>query len=187
MTYRPFLLLALAASLALVSCRTEERLPTREQLFERTIAVDTLYLTEDGREIIAPGNREGAIVDPKTGKLAWAALTCGNPKCPGEGKNGRPYVFAWPHPFVVANPDGTLGMRQPESQSDFDLFDAYAETTCPACLTIRDRANESPQVRQKHKDWIRPYVLPQAEAQLKEIEEKYKEYLGKVKEATGRN
>jgi len=162
--------LAVAAVWSATSCGP--RPPrTTDEIFEDELTVDTLYLTEDGREVIAPGSPTGVIVLPRTKDLAWAAMQCDNPDCPGEGKGDRPFVFPWPDPFKTIDEEGNIQMRQPETQEDFALLDQFAEPACPACLPTRNRAKETLDEKIKYKSWVRPYVLPESAEQLKRLEE----------------
>ena len=114
------------------------------------------------------------IVDPKTKKLAWAAWQCNNPDCPERAEGGRPYLFIRRDPFKFVKKDGTVGLGQPQSQKDFELFEQYAEVTCPACLKTRNREAETAEQRQQYKRWCQRYVLPEAAARLKQLTEQRK-------------
>jgi len=172
MSRRLLLGFALLAILSLCSCGPREKSPrTSNQIFRDRLTVDTLYLTEDGREVILPGDPSGAVVFPNTRELAWAARCCNNPNCPGKGKAGRPFLFPWPDPFCFVNEDGTVGTRQPESEKDFELFEKYAEPVCPACLKTRNREAETEEQRVQYKSWCQLYVLPESAERLKQLEE----------------
>jgi len=171
MSRRLLLGFALLAILATCSCGSRDAPTlTREQLLQERLKVNVLYLTEDGREIIAPSNRFRAVVDPKTNKLAWAAWQCDNPNCPGKGKHGRPFLFPRRDPFVFVKEDGTVGCRQPESKKDIELFEEYAVATCPACS----------------KTEVRQYVLPESAARLKELEEAHKRRIDQLERRKNR-
>ena len=162
MTRRLLLGFALLTIFSTCSCGSRDTPTlTREQLFQERLKVDLLYLTEDGREIIAPSNRFGAVVDRKTNKLASAAWQCDNPNCPGEGTKGRPFLFPRRNPFGLVKEDGTVGCRQPESKKDIEIFEQYAVATCPACS----------------KTQVRQYVPPETAARLKQLEEQHRRYL----------
>jgi len=156
----------------------EEAQSEADRLLERQLEVDTLYLTEDGREIVAPGNRQGVIVEPGTGKLAWAAWECNNPACPGRKPDDRPLLFPRPDPFFFAKPDGTVGLRQPATEAELLQADENRDVRCPACLKTRSLAAETPQQRQQYRNWCRLYVLPQAAEQRKKLAEEYRRLLG---------
>jgi len=173
---RPLIGLALLIVVSAISCGPrEEPTLTRGQIFEERIKVDTLYLTEDGREIIAPGTPLEAIVYPKTNKLAWRAWQCNNPDCPGEGKDGRPFLFTCPDPFKFVAEDGTVGIRQPEdTDKDRELFARYSEQVCPACLPLRNRETETLDQRLQYQQWCQPYVLPRSAKQLKKLDDEFR-------------
>jgi len=168
--------MALTASL-LPACRDEARPRTAEEIFHDRRKIDTLYLTEDEQEIIAPASPAGAVVaDARAGTLAWPAWQCNNPDCPGEGKGGRPYLFTWPDPFKFVADDGSVGVRQPENDEDLKLFEQSSEQKCPACLPQRNLAAETDQQRLQYQQWCQPYILPQAAEQLQELDEETRRY-----------
>ena len=146
------------------------------------MAVDTLYLAEDGREIIAPGNRHGVVVVPGTKQLAWAAHQCDNPDCPGKGKGDRPFLFIWPMPFAFAREDGTVGFRQPQTETDFELLEKFGEMLCPACLKTRNQEEETHQQREQYTRWCRPYVLPESAKRLEQLDAEYRRWLDDVEQ-----
>lgn len=143
-------------------------------ILEKQLEVDTLYLAEDGKESIAPGNRQGVIVEPGTGKLAWAAWECNNPSCPGRRPEGKPLLFPRPNPLYFAKQDGTAGLRQPTTEAELLEAQDRAEVKCPACLKTRNLAAETPEQRQQYQFWCRAYVLPQAAEQRQQLAEEYR-------------
>jgi hypothetical protein len=152
---------------------------TRDQIYEAQQAVPTLYRTESGKEVIAPGNKFGVIVDGDTKELAWATWKCDNPNCPakGQGKDGRPYLFIWPNFLAFAKEDGTVGFGQPKTEEDLAKFQVFAEPGCPECMKKRNKAQESPEDRMQYQNWATKYVLPEAEARIKELDEEFKKHL----------
>ena len=100
-------------------CNQNNSPRTRDDIFNDQMAVETLYFTEDGDQVLAPGSTRGMVVDEASGKLAHAAWQCNNPNCPGRGPEGEPYQFALPDPFAYIDEDGQPAIRQPETQSDF--------------------------------------------------------------------
>ncbi|MCG8586645.1 MAG: hypothetical protein MI757_18235, partial [Pirellulales bacterium] len=118
----------------------------REDIFKRRQQVETLYLTEDGRHIIRAGI-DRAIVAPDTGKLAWKAWQCENPSCPGRNPDGSPLLFPWPDHLLYAKEDGTVGMRQPSTEEDFEKDENYGVQKCPECLKLRVLAAETDEQR----------------------------------------
>jgi hypothetical protein len=163
---------------ALSSCQRE--LPmTRDQIYEAQQAVPTLYRTESGKEFIAPGNKFGVVVEPKSKELGWATWKCENPNCPAkdQGKDGRPYLFIWPNFLAFVQEDGTVGFKQPTSEEDLQKFQVFAEPGCPACAEKRNKAKETPEERMQYQNWAVKYVLPEAEARIKELDEEFKKHL----------
>jgi len=154
-----------------------EAVQRADRLLERQFEVETVFLTEDGKEIIAPGNRQGIIVDSATGKLAWAAWQCDNPSCPGRKSASLPLLFPWPNPFYFAQTDGTVGVRQPVTEAELQQAQEYAEVKCPACLKNRNRIAETPAMRQQYRSWCRQHVLPQAAQQREKLAEEYRQTL----------
>lgn len=156
----------------------EEVRQTREEIFQKRLAVDMLYLTEGGIEVVAPGNSQGAIVDTATGKLAWAAWQCDNPQCPGRKSDNQPLLFPSINPWLYAKEDGTIGLRQMKTEAEIRQTEEFGEQKCPVCLKIRNRDSETAQQRQQYQAWCRPHVLPQAAQQLKKLEQEYRQLLG---------
>jgi len=160
-------------------CGTRSSRPrSREDIFQDRLRVDTLFITEDGRQFTRPMNPDRAIV-VEGGKLAWPAWQCDNPDCPGRGADGKPYLFPWPDPFKKAAADGSISVRQPLTQEDQVLFEKFIEQACPQCLKKRSIASESKARRQQYKDWCQPHVLPSAAKQLKELEKELGTMLGR--------
>jgi hypothetical protein len=172
----PVFAAALVLLASSIGCRDDQPL-TPEDILREQLEVDTLYLTEDGREVIAPGTSEGVIVFPGTSDLAWPAMTCENPDCPGEGEGDRPFVFPWPDPFKYVDDDGNIQLRDPESDEDFKLMEQFGEQCCPACLPTRNRSRESIDEQIQYKSWVVPYVLPESAKRLKELEEQKRKIL----------
>lgn len=148
-------------------------------VLEKQLEVDTLYLAEDGNQIIAAGNRQGVIVEPGKNRLAWGAWECDNPQCPGRKPGGTPLLFPWPNPFYFIKEDGTIAMRQPITEAELLQADESREVRCPACLKIRNLASETPQQRLQYRTWCRQHVLPRAAEQRKNLEDDYRRRLGK--------
>jgi hypothetical protein len=152
---------------------------SENRLFELRKQVPVLYLTDDGREIIAPGSQYGAIVDPQTKKIAWAAMVCDNPDCPGKskGKGGRPFLFTWPNPLLFVAEDGSVASGQPTTPEQLKEFDKFKTVACPECAKTRKLDEETDEQRMKYQQWCRRYVLPEAAARLKELDEAAKKLL----------
>jgi len=149
-----------------------------EGFLEKQLGVDTLFFTEDGKQIIAPGNRQGVIVQPGNGNLAWAAWQCDNSQCPGRKPDGKPQLFPWPNPFLYVKDDGTVATRQPITEAELLQADENRTVRCPACLKIRNLASETPEQRRQYQSWCRPHVLPQAVEQRKKLDEEYRRLRG---------
>ena len=171
----------------LCSCGGDKLPMTRDQIFDARMSVDTLYMTESGEEFVAPGNKLGVTTSPATNELAWAAWKCENPDCPEKsgGQEGRPFVFIWPNFLAYVDADGSVAFRQPSTPEDFERFAEFAEPKCPACLEIRDLDRESPEVRLQYQNWCSKYILPEAEEQLRELDEEYAKYLEREKQRSG--
>jgi hypothetical protein len=166
-----------------LGCNRYEKPRSREDIFNDRNSVDTLYLTDDGRKIIAPGTVRGMIVDPASGKLAWEAWQCDNPQCPGRKPDGSPLLFPWPDPFAYVTDDGKPGIHQPQTEEDFKRMEAFANKQCPACLKERNLASETREEREQYRNWLKVHVLPQAAARLKELDAEYQAYLKRQNES----
>ncbi len=182
MSSRSYLaILSVLLSVAL-GCSRYEKPRSREDIFNDRIAVDTLYITKDGNEVIAPGTVRGVIVT-KSGELAFEAWQCNNPNCPGRKVDGSPYLFPWPDPFAFVKEDGTPSMRAPENEAEDKLMAEFSNQRCPECLKQRKVATESVEEREKYRNWLQTHVLPQAEKQLKRLDEEYQDYLKRQAES----
>jgi hypothetical protein len=180
---RASLLAAPLLLVCLISCRPERPM-TRNEIYEAQQAVPTLYRTESGDEFIAPGNKFGATVKPGSKEIGWATWKCGNPDCPAknEGKDGRPFLFIWPNFLAYVKEDGTLAFRLPQGEADMEKFKVFAEPGCPACAKTRNKDAETPQQRQQYQNWATRYVLPEAEARIKELDEEMKKFNAREEE-----
>ena len=67
-----------------------------------------------------------AIVDPKTGKLAWQAMICLNPDCPARGPGGGPLLFVSPVAGVSIGPNGEVVDQSGQP-------DLSKSPNCPIC------------------------------------------------------
>lgn len=189
-----------AVSLLLVSCGgSDDDLPRSfASIDKEAMSLDAIFLTDDGREIIAPMGRDGTraevIVD--NGELAFAAYVCKNPNCKGVGKKiseeqERPYLFVWKDPLVEAKSDGTVGYREfASAQARMQLVEQAGgtlEPICPACLKVRNVDGESTEERQQYSDWCEFYVLPETEKRLKELDEERQQRIKFMKERKNRD
>ncbi|MCG8585682.1 MAG: hypothetical protein MI757_13325, partial [Pirellulales bacterium] len=149
--------------------RARKPMTSNERFLARR-RLDTLYLTEDGQQIVHPASPTGAVVfDANAGTLAWAAWQCNNPDCPGRGADGSPMLFPWPHPLISLKADGTISLdRSSATARNFSAAE-FMERKCPACLRTRNLASESAEQRAQYNAWCQPHVLPGAADRLKEL------------------
>lgn len=162
----PNVLLAVAIVVfsGLVGCG-EDTPVSRDDIFLKQMELPTLYLTaQSGKRVIAPANK-GVFVDEATGEICWPAIACHNPKCPGRGLDGEVFLFVIPTPGATGQSDGTVTI-DPSKVAPPNGTDGL----CPECLRIRKPSNETAELKQKYVNWVKPYVLPEAAEQLKEIE-----------------
>jgi hypothetical protein len=163
--------LAVCVVLLLVGC-AEPPPPTRsvDEIFAEQRQLPVLYLTESGERITAPGGK-GVFVDPKSGKLAWPALACNRPDCPGRTKD-EPVLFIAPDPAMYVGDDGKIAFdpkRDPGPQPGFGQ--------CPACWKTRHLSEETSARQQQFRAWVAPYVLPETARRLAELETERKRRL----------
>lgn len=170
-----------AIILSIAGCSRYEPPRTTEDIFLDRESVETLYLTTDGKEIVAPKNVRGVIVDG--GKLAWQAWECTNPSCPGRKADGKPLLFSRPDPFAYITPDGQPDIRQPSTAEDFKKMDEYILRRCPECLKIRKLASETEAEREQYQSFVKPHVLPQAAKRLAELDAEYQAYIKRTQSA----
>lgn len=156
--------------------------------------VPYLYLTEKtNREVFGPLTKGRAFVDPESGEITWMAYSCSNPECPGknQGRNGRPFLFTWRDPSPRANPDGTV-MFETARLPDEALIDYLHRLggeegpTCPACLTKRTPAAETPKQKLKYNDWVQIYIPPEQIQRAKELDAEIAAWNAKLKERSER-
>lgn len=170
-------LLAMAALAA--GCRGRTPV-TLEQIEADQLALPAVYLMADGREVIVPANRGDVIVAPGSRELAFRAYMCTNPSCPNRerGSAGRPFLFTWPDPLWKVDEQG---------QPQFDVVpDRAAETlrrgglpepTCPGCLELRNKDGEPAETRQRYRNWVVYYELPESAARRKELDAEHRRRL----------
>jgi hypothetical protein len=137
------------------------------KLQQQRVAIDTLYITEDGRQFVHAGDKRAAI-DPQTGKLAWRAWQCNNPDCPGRKSNGDPLLFSKSDSLLFAK-DGNVAVRHGNTAEDLPSQKSYGKIMCPACLQIRNLAAESSQQQRQYRTWCRKHVLPSAAKRIEEL------------------
>jgi len=101
--------LGMAIVAGVAGCRREEAPRPSQDIMKEKMSLQALFLTEKTlQEVKAPANTQPV----ENGETCWRAITCTHPDCPGEGKNGRPYLF------INSKPG--------------------SDTYCPACLDGRD-------------------------------------------------
>ena len=121
------------------------------------------------REVVAEGSHSAAV-DPESGELAFRALVCGNPECPGLESGGEPVRFVWIDPLKIAQPDGSVGFKAVEDRTAETIrLGGTLEPQCPACLKTRDLASETPEVQQQYRGYCQEYVLPETERRKQEL------------------
>ncbi len=182
----------------LLSCGGSGDIPrTVNTINADRMQLDTVFLTKNGREVVAPRGKDGIQVDVivDSGELVWLALTCTNPNCPGKEEaiepGDRPFLFIWADPLVVAKPDGSVGYLEIGPDQDrMELVRALGgqmEPACPECLKTRDIDSESDEERQKFVDFCQPYFLPETAARMKELDEEHSRRLKHLEERRNRD
>jgi hypothetical protein len=135
--------------IALIAGCGESQPRSRDEIWQERESLPRLFLTQKtGKEVIAPGNR-GAFVDEATGEMCWPALACHAENCPGRSADGKPYVFS------SYGGESSKAVRPGE----------FRLAGCPMCLEAGRPPDPSA---------IRPYVLPEIEARLRQLDEEYR-------------
>ena len=130
--------------------------PTLDVVKEK-ITLPAVFLTEKThQEVIAPGNTQPV----HNGQPCWRAYMCTHPDCPGEGKNGRPYLF------INSKPG--------------------SDTYCPACLRGRDPSKLSAEIGREYRWAVKLYVLPESAERLRQLDEEHKRRLEELKRRKNR-
>jgi hypothetical protein len=157
---------ALVVGLALLAgcSKPPPQTRTTEQIFAEQQQLPAVYLTETGDRITAPKGK-GAFVDEKSGKLAWPALACNRPDCPGRSSGGQPQLFIAPDPAMYVGPDGKIALDPKRDTGPQPQFGQ-----CPACWKQRNPAAETAAQQQQYRAWVAPYVLPETAERLAELE-----------------
>lgn len=153
---------------------------TLEQIEADQLALPAVYLTAEGREVIVPGGGRDVIVAPGTREIAFRAYTCVNPACPNRerGSAERPFLFTWPDPLWKVDERGELQFDVvPDRAAETVRRGGLPEPTCPGCATIRDKTGESAQVRQRYRDWVVYYELPESARRRKELDAEHRRQL----------
>ena len=171
----------LSCTLCLISaCGSRGDTPrSRNAIMSEKEELPVLYLTEDGEEVIVPG--QGNVIT-HNGKLAWEAMECRNPNCPGTPNGDRPFLFIWTNPLARPGVDGQVEYIEEPDETILQLLEESSEPVCPACLPGRTRDSESDAVQQQYVEWCQPYVLPATAQRLKELDDEHRRRLEYVPE-----
>lgn len=147
--------------------------PSTEELFQQQMELPAVYLTsQTGTRVVAPSGKNPHL-DPKTGEVAWLALSCTNPDCPGRSDE-EPFLFISPNTGVRVMPDGSFTSDPRKGQSFAVAPNAPFILTphgCPKCVTLRKLGSESAAVKQQYNNWVQPYVLPETAEKMKKLDE----------------
>lgn len=153
---------------------------TLEQIEADQLALPAVYLTADGREVIVPANRGDVIVAPGSRDLAFRAYTCTNPDCPNRerGTAGRPFLFTWADPLWKVDEQGQLQFDVvPDRAAETLRRGGQPEPTCPGCLELRAKDAETAEIRQRYRDWVVYYELPESAARRQELDAEHRRRL----------
>jgi hypothetical protein len=152
--------------LAMFGGCTKSPPPTRssDEIFSERMELPALYLTKGGKKI-STASGKGPFVDVESGEIAWPALACNRPDCPGRSPVGEPFLFFSPDPAMFVTREGSIGFDIERAKN------APAEAgLCPECLKQRNLANESLDQQQQFRNWVAPYVLPETVERLAQLE-----------------
>ena len=151
----------------LVSCKKETPPRTREEIFQERMALPARYFSaKTHQRVIAPAGK-GIFVDEETGEICWPALVCNNPDCPGR-QGDEPLLFIEPDSAYYVKPDGTVGYDAARAKAE-----RHRAGPCPECARKRDPRTETAEQRQRYIDWVKPYVLPDTAARMKQLDEEF--------------
>lgn len=154
---------------------------TADQIAAEQLALPVLYLATDGERVTAPANQTDVVIVPGSRRLAFRAYHCTNPDCPNRdrGSDGRPFLFTWPDPLWRIGDKGELEYEVVEDRlGEVVRRGSSAEPTCPGCRTRRNPGNESAEVRQRYRDWVVYYELPESAARSKQLDAEYRSRKG---------
>ncbi|MHC4179350.1 MAG: hypothetical protein ACYSWU_17695 [Planctomycetota bacterium] len=147
------------------SCGKETPPRSRDEIFRERLKLPALYFTaKTHKRVMAPMSR-GMFVDEQTGEICWPALACNNPECPGR-KEDEPLLFIEPDAAVYVKPDGSVGYNPGRAAAG-----ARPSGPCPECLKTRNPQTETIEQRQRYIAWVRPHVLPETAARMKQLDE----------------
>ena len=135
-----------------------------------------LYLTEETQKRVMGTAAQGIHVDEATGEICSQPFECLNPDCPGRTEEGN-FLFVHRDVLLSVGPDkeiiyGTV----PEGRNYKEYIESkggHMYATCPKCLEKRDLKGESEETRQKYKEWVQAYELPETVQRRAELEAEY--------------
>ena len=91
------------------------------------------------------------FVVPGTKKLCYSAIACTRPECARQGKNGRPYLFAFPIKGLTVGENGRLDFAKVDP-IDMDMSRIQI-APCPLCKSpAHVKLYVPPEVRKKMRD-----------------------------------
>jgi hypothetical protein len=123
-----------------------------------------LYITESGKSITASSGK-GPFVDDATGEIAWPAIACNRPDCPGRKSADEPFLFISPDPAMYVAADRSIKFDAERAKN----APPHAGQ-CPECWKQRNLASETTDEQQQFRNWVAPYVLPQTAERLADLE-----------------
>ena len=152
-------LTSVVVSILISGCAKQPPFPrTRDEIIQESLSLPALYLTEKTRQrVVAPESEGVLIVDKKSGEIAWRALVCTAPDCPGKGPKGEPHICSENDLSYFVKTDGSLGYdpkRMPLDPTKIGM--------CQKCNSVRNPATETEQKRQQYTQWVQNYVLPES-------------------------
>lgn len=141
---------------------------TLDEIFAEQMELPAVYLTAGGKRIEAPSGR-GPFVDAETGEIAWMALACLRPDCPGKKSDGEPVLFIAPDSAMYVAADGKIATDPSRATEE-----PPHAMQCPVCWKQRNLSAETSAQKQQFNNWVAPYVLPETTARLAELEQERK-------------
>jgi hypothetical protein len=147
--------------LVLIGCigctKKEEPARPGADIMRDKLALPALFLTENTHEeVIAPIGSQPV----HNGQTCWHAQICTHPDCPGQGKNGRPYLF------INSKPGS----------------DSY----CPACLGSQDPSSLSAEQGREYRWAVKPYVIQESAERLQKLDQEHQRRIDELEERRNR-
>jgi len=165
-------IVCMAMACCALSCLGEAQPLPFEAIEAKRMAMPELFITEQGKQIRAPGN-QGVFVDQGSREIAWPAYACDNPKCPGRKADGQPHLFSWRDPRFFVTPEGTLGTIPFATQNAWKKAvkseGGQSVPTCPECLKTRHLSDETAEQQGQFAKFVRRYELPESIVQRAEL------------------